>query len=85
MRMLREPRHDVAVVHPPAVRTGEILPDVVPLERGVGAEPRVPLRVVVDMVHAEQERIERLPLVTEGHDAKHGIGHASSIVQPPSA
>ena len=64
VRMLRKARDDVAVVHPPAVLAGEVLPDVPAGQRRIGAEPIVTFREVVDVVDAEQKRIVGLPTAT---------------------
>ena len=61
VRVLREARHHVAVIHPPAVLALEVLPDVVARQRRVGPQPVVAPRVVIDVVDAEEERIGRLP------------------------
>ncbi len=53
VRMLREPGDDVAVIHAPAIRAGEVLADLVAGERGVRPEAVVSPGEVIDMVNAE--------------------------------
>ena len=61
MRVLREAGHDGAVVHAPAVLAREVLADVAPRERRRGPEALVARRVGVVVMHAEEERVGRLP------------------------
>ncbi len=76
MRMRREARHLLAVVHAPAVLAPEVLADVAPRQRGVGAEAAVALGVRVVVVDAEQERVGRLPGEAELLDLEDGaVGH----------
>lgn len=65
VRVLRETGHHVAVVHVPALRVVEVLADVVPGKRRGGTKPIVALRIVIDVVHAEQKRIGRMPARSE--------------------
>ena len=67
MRMLREARDDVAVVHPPAVLLLEVLTDVAATERlGRRTELIVSGGIGVVVVNAEQERICGLPRKAQG-------------------
>ena len=49
------------VVHAPAVFVGEIAADLPPGQRGRRTHERIPGRVVVDVVHAKQKRVDGLP------------------------
>ena len=69
MRMLRETRDGVAVIHAPAVLAGEVLADVAPFERRGGTQAVVAARVEIDVVDADEERILRLPRERERRDA----------------
>ena len=68
VRMMRETRHDVAVIHPPAVLALEVLADVAAGERRVRAHPLVAAGVSVVVMDAEQERIGRFPGKAQRHD-----------------
>src|SRR5213593_2775664 len=61
MRMLRKSRHNAAVVHAPAVLALKVLSDVATSKRGGGSEVFVALRIVIVVVHAEQEGIGGFP------------------------
>jgi len=75
----REPRHHVAVVHVPAVLVGEVLPDVAPDERRTRPELGVACRVVVLVVDAEQEGVERFPGgCAELHQLEHDTARAGT-------
>src|SRR3954466_2449627 len=76
VRMLRKSRHDVAVIHPPAVFALEILPEVTPRQRGVWSELGVTLRVAVEVVHAEEERIGTNPGEAERQCFEDEIAHS---------
>jgi hypothetical protein len=65
VRMLRKPRHDVAVVHPPSVGRGEVAAHRVSGERRRGTELVVAGRVCVVVMDAEEERIGRPPLKSQ--------------------
>jgi hypothetical protein len=67
VRMLGEAGHAGAVVHPPSVRRIEVAAEGPAVERGIGAQPAVRSGVRVEMVHAEQEGVDRWPLESERH------------------
>src|SRR5688572_9715344 len=69
VRMLGKAGHDVAVVHPPAVLALEVLADLPSTERGGRTEPVVAGGIVIDVMDAEEERVVRLPPLTERIDA----------------
>ena len=75
VRMLWEAGHGEAVVHPPAVDTREVHAEVARRERGGRTHLLVPLRVPVEVVHAEQERIGGGPLEAERDALQHRIVH----------
>src|SRR6476660_9079167 len=80
MRMAREARHRVAVVHAPAVLAAEVLAEVATGQRRVGPEPAVRPRIGVVVIDAEQERIDRFPGESERLDlddgwSGHGLPH----------
>src|SRR5947209_20203042 len=77
--MLREARHDMTVVHAPPVGSGEVHAEVTRRQRRLRSEVLVALRVLVEVVHAEQERVDRRPLEPERRDLQHGIGHGSRL------
>jgi hypothetical protein len=79
MRMLRKSGHDVAVVHPPAILTLEILTDVVPAERCGWAELLVASRESVGVVHAEEKRIGGVPPAAERPHAANQVRHPFTI------
>ena len=74
-----KPGHDAAVVHAPAVGAGEVHADVARRERGRRAHVLVRLGIEVEVVHAEQERIDGRPLEAERDGLQHGIGHGSRL------
>ena len=49
------------VVHAPAVFVGEIAADLPPGQRGRRAHERISGRVVINVVHAKQKRVDGLP------------------------
>jgi hypothetical protein len=53
VRMLRKSRHDVAVVHPPAIASFEILADGATGEQRSRAKALIAFRIVVDVMNAE--------------------------------
>src|SRR5689334_4126459 len=79
MRMLREARNRAAVIHPPAVGTGEVHADVSRLERRVRTHVRVRLRIPVEMMYAEEEGINGGSLKAERGRLQDGIGHGSRL------
>jgi uncharacterized protein DUF4440 len=79
MGMLGKPWDDVAVIHAPAVRVAEVLSDVVAGKRCRRAELIVALRIAIEMMDAEQKRIERLPPIAQRADLKDGIGHPVTL------
>ena len=90
MRVLWEARNDAAVVHPPSVGPGEVHAEVACCERRRRPHVLVRFGIQVEVVHAEQERVQRRPLDSERHRLEHGISHARSlrgapILQPRSA
>src|SRR5882672_467053 len=78
MRMARKTGHGVAVVHAPAVLSGEVLTDVAAGQRRRRPHRVVACRVSVVVVDAEQERVGRLPLKTERANLLDGRAHAIS-------
>src|SRR3954468_3029471 len=82
VRVLREARHSVAVVHAPAVFALEILPDVAAGERRVRPELGVAGRVMVEVVDAEQERIGTHPGETERQRFEDRVTHGLSELNP---
>ena len=70
VRVLREAGHRRAVVHAPAVGAGEVHADVAARERRVGTQLLVAGGVVVDVVHAEQERVDGRPLEAERGESR---------------
>src|SRR6476660_2544059 len=84
VRVLRKPGDDVAVIHAPSVLAAEVLADLVAGERRVRPEAVVPLREVVDVVHAEQERVLRLPARGKGRHCDNGVGHFTTIAHTMS-
>ena len=86
VRMLRKPRHRIAVVHAPAVLAGEVLADVAARERGGGAQTVVTLRIEIDVVDADEERVLGLPGEGKRRNAEDGIcAHAASLETRPQA
>ena len=64
-----EAGHGVAVVHAPAVADFEVHADLAAREQGaVGSHGFGARRVVVEVVHAEEEWVKRLPGEAEGGD-----------------
>ncbi len=59
--MLGEPGHHAPVIHAPPVLVGEVGAEVATLERGDRAERLIAGRVVVDVVHREDERVDTRP------------------------
>jgi hypothetical protein len=78
----REPRHHPAVVHVPPVDAGEVLAEVAAIEGSGRAQFVGAGRVVVAVVGAEQEGVDRGPLHAQGDGLQHGIGHG---IQPTEA
>jgi hypothetical protein len=75
VRVLRKTGDRQAVVHPPAVDAVEVLAQVAAGERSARAERVVARGIVVDMVHAEQERVDRGPAGAERGHFEDGISH----------
>ena len=75
VRVLREARDVLAVVHPPAVDPLEVLAHLPAVERRVGAQHLVAGGVRVVVVHAEQERIDRGPLEPDRNGLEDGARH----------
>src|SRR3954471_5049001 len=74
--VLGKTRNHIAVVHPPAISTLEVLTDVPAGKRSSRSEVVVSRGIGVVMVHAEQKRIGRFPWHTEGIHAEYCvIGH----------
>ena len=74
-----EARDGAAVVHAPAVGAREVHADVAGLERRGRAHVLVGLGVAVEVVHAEQERVDRRPLEAERDGLQHGVGHEGRL------
>ena len=79
VRVLREARHRASVVHPPTVGPGEVHAEVSRLERRRRTHVLVGLRILVQMVHAEEERIDGHPLKAEWDGLEQGISHVLSV------
>ena len=79
MGMAREPGHAPAVVHPPPVDAGEVLPELAPGEARPWSALAVAARVGVVVVDAEQERVDRRPLEPERDRLDHGVGHVPTV------
>jgi hypothetical protein len=79
VRVLRKPRNDLSVVHPPAVLPLEVLAEISALERCGGAHLVVPRWVGVVVVDAEEERIGRFPHERERLHGKDRIGHTPLV------
>src|SRR5688572_1156322 len=76
VRMLREARDDIAVIHPPAVLAFEVLPDIAAAERRLRTELVIAGRIEINVMDAEQKRVVRLPALAERVDPDdwiHGI------------
>jgi hypothetical protein len=70
----REARHDVSVVHAPALLALEVPPDAATLERCRRAQCSVAARIRIIVVHAKQEGVEGRPRwLTQGHDVQHDV------------
>ena len=78
VRVVGEPGHVTAVVHPPAVEALEVLAELAPLERHRRPRHLVARRVGVVVVHAEQERIDGRPLEPQRHRLEHRVSHAAT-------
>jgi len=78
--VLREPGHRVAVIHAPTIFARKVLAHVATVERRGWTEAVVALRIVVDVMHAEEERITRLPRGRQRGGTKDGIGTHDEIV-----
>ncbi len=79
VRMLGEAGHGAAVVHAPAVGAREVHPDVARRERRVRAHVLVRLGVAVEVVHTEEERVDRGPLEAERDRLQHRIRHGCRL------
>ena len=78
--MMREAGHFGAVVHPPSVDRIEVVPDLAALQRrGIRPEAAVTGRIEVDVVDAEQERIDRRPLESQRNLLQHGVVHPAKF------
>ena len=79
MGMLREPGDGAPVVHPPALGALEVHAEIARRERRGRAHVLVRLGVQVEMVHAEEKRVDGRPLKTERHRLQDRIMHAASL------
>ena len=79
VRMLRKSRHNVAMVHAPAVAAFEILPEVAPDEGRCRTQALIAFWVIVDMVNAEEKWILRLPPRLKRHDVNNRIIHSLTL------
>src|SRR6185436_11024502 len=75
VRVLRKARHDLTVVHTPAVGAGEVLPEIATGEGGCGAHALVARGVSVVVMDAEEEGVGGLPLEAEGAGIEHDSLH----------
>ena len=75
MGVLREARHGAAVVHLPATGAGEVHAEIPRGERGRRAHVLVGLGIPVEVVNAEQERVDGRPRESEGDDLTDRIAH----------
>ena len=64
--MRRKARYVGSVVHAPAVARAEVRTDLAPFERGGRTHLSVAGRIVVEVMNAEQERVDGGPLIAEG-------------------
>ena len=78
--VLREAGDVRTVVHPPAVDGFEVVPDRAAVQRRGRPEATVGGRVRVEVVDAEQERVDRRPLEAEGDGLDHRGSHAVIIL-----
>ena len=78
-RRVRIHGDDIAVVHPPAIADLEVGTDVAPRQRGVGAQLGVAGRVVVEVVDAEQVRVDRRPLEPERERLQDRVCHGVTL------
>jgi hypothetical protein len=67
MRMLRKAGDDLTVIHPPSVDAGKVLTDLTTDKRRGWTEVLVACGIVIEVVNAEQERVNRWPLKAEWH------------------
>ena len=79
VRVRREAGHDLAVVHPPPVDALEVLADLPAGERRRRAELGVAGRIAVEVVDAEQERVDGRPLEPERHGLEHDVRHRARL------
>ena len=79
MGMLREPGDGAPVVHPPALGALEVHAEIARRERRGRAHVLVRLGVQVEMVHAEEERVDRRPLEPEWYDLQDRIRVAHAL------
>jgi hypothetical protein len=78
--VLRETGDLLAVVHAPAVFAVEVHAQLATAERRGGSELGIAGRVGVEVVHAEQKRVERRPgRCTERSLAQNRVGHGPPI------
>src|SRR5690606_1703032 len=75
MRMAREARHDLPVVHPPAVAALEVLAEMTPLERCRRAEALVAGRGEIVVIGAEQKRVDARPRKPEASGTQDHVAH----------
>ena len=74
-----------AVVHPPPVDPGEVHADVASGQRRRRAHVLVAGGIRVEVVHAEQERVDRRPLEAERHRLQNRISHRDQPTLAPIA
>src|SRR5687768_3785074 len=84
VRMRRESGNRLAVIHAPAILAGEVLSDVAPSQRRVGAKPAIATRIRVVVMDAQQKRVNRIPGKTEGallNDRARFHSHLQRVIQ----
>src|SRR6185312_9332284 len=84
VRVLREAGNGGAVVHAPTGYAGEVGADLAAREGCVRTQRFVPGGVVVDVMHAEEERVDRRPLEPEGRNFEYRIVHGAKVREPES-
>ena len=75
--VLREPGHDAAVVHAPAIFAFEILAKLASREGSGRPQALIGRWIRIVMVDTEKERVGSLPGKPERLRAKHVVGHAN--------
>jgi hypothetical protein len=82
--VLREAGDRAPVVHPPAVDAREVHPEVAAVERRARPGHGVARRVDVEVVHAEQERVDGLPWRAEPDRLEECGAHRAQATKMPA-